>query len=200
MTNWICQHCTNVIRERSRAPACCSWCGHGDFQVEENGAGAFSDGMKQLPADSPPPGMVCPVALPEMQLRLFTLASGAPSRPRGERRRARRVRPKEHLEVRLCHIAPLQAVDISAIGLLIEHTSPFRPGLVCEVELRRSSRKVRLRGEVVRTFVSASRGSRGGVRYRSALQFLETPSALFDLLPELLEESAREPVRTPAPD
>ncbi len=200
MSNWICQYCTNVTRGRSRAPAYCSRCGHGNFQVEENGTGVFLHGMKQIPTGSPVPGTVSPVALPDLQLRRFTIVSNAPSQPRRERRRARRVRPKERLQVRLCQIAPLEAVDISAIGLLIEHTSPFRPGCVCEVELCRSSQKVRLRGEVVRTFVAAGGGSHGGVRYRSAVQFLETPAAIFDLLPELLEESAREPSHTPTPD
>jgi hypothetical protein len=140
------------------------------------------------------------VAFPDVELRRFTVVSDAAPAPRRERRRGKRVRPKERLEVRLCQIAPLEAVDISAFGLLIEHKSPFRPGCVCEVELWRTGRKVHLRGEVVRTFVANGGGSQTGLRYRSAVQFLETPPAIFELLPELSEEPAQQPVHTPSPD
>lgn len=188
MSDWTCQYCTNVIRGRSRAPAYCSRCGHASFQVD------------RISPHSRVPGTVSPVAFPDVELRRFTVVSDAAPAPRRERRRGKRVRPKERLEVRLCQIAPLEAVDISAFGLLIEHKSPFKPGCVCEVELWRTGRKVHLRGEVVRTFVANGGGSHAGLRYRSAVQFLETPPAIFELLPELSEEPAQQPVHTPSPD
>ena len=101
----------------------------------------------------------------------------------------RRVRPKARLDVRLCQIAVLEAVDVSSVGLLVEHTTPFKPGMCCEVELRRSGQTVRLRGEVIRSFAVKSAGSSGRLRYRTALQFLETPQAIYGLLPELVEKS-----------
>jgi hypothetical protein len=140
------------------------------------------------------------VAFPDVELRRFEVISEKAPSPRRERRRAKRVRPKERLGVRLCQIAPLEAVDISALGLLIEHKSPFKPGCVCEVELSRSGQNVRLRGEVVRTFVANGGGSQAGLRYRSAVQFLETPPAIFELLPELCEEPSQQPVHTPSPE
>ena len=188
MSDWTCHFCTNVIRGRSRAPAYCSRCGHTSFQVD------------RISPHSRVPGTVSPVPLPDVELRRFSVVSDTPSKPRRERRRAKRVRPKERLEVRLCRIGPLKVVDISPVGLLIEHKSPFAPGCVCEVELWRSGKTVRLRGEVVRTFVATGEGSHAGLRYRSAVQFLETPPAIFELLPELSEESAQQPVHTPAPE
>jgi hypothetical protein len=59
------------------------------------------------------------------------------------------------------------------------------------VELRRSGQTVRLRGEVVRSFVIRSEGSSGTLRYRTALRFPETPREIFGLLPELVEDSKR---------
>jgi hypothetical protein len=79
-------------------------------------------------------------------------------------------------------------VDVSSLGLLVEHTVPFTPREHCEVELRRSGQTVRLRGEVVRSFVIRREGSAGPLRYRTALQFLETPPEIFSLLPELVED------------
>jgi len=187
MSDWTCQFCTNIIRGRSRAPAYCSRCGHASFQVD------------RISPHSRVAGTVRPVAFPDVELRRFTVLPDAPASPRRERRRGKRVRPKERLEVRLCQIAPLEAVDISAFGLLIEHKSPFTPGCVCEVELWRSGRKVRLRGEVVRTFVADGGDRHTGLRYRSAVQFLETPPAIYELLPELSEDPAPQPVPTPAP-
>ena len=66
---------------------------------------------------------------------------------------------------------------------------PFKPRENCEVELSRSGQTVRLRGEVVRSFVVRHDGSTGSLRYRTALQFLETPQEIFSLLPELVEDS-----------
>jgi hypothetical protein len=138
--------------------------------------------------------------LDDVQLKRFKVIPGAPIKPGRERRRAKRIRPKEDLKVRLCQIAPLEAVDISAIGLLVEHGTPFKPGSVCEVELGRSGQTVRLRGEVVRTFVSNGDGSHPGLRYRTAIQFLETPKGIFELLPELSEEPSETPTSTPRAD
>jgi hypothetical protein len=105
-------------------------------------------------------------------------------------RRAKRIRPKDPLEVRLSRTTPLEAVNISATGLLVEHVRPFTPGSICEVELWRSSLGVRLRGEVVRSVVSGGgKGSHTGIRYRTAVHFLETPDIIFTLLPELHEEA-----------
>jgi hypothetical protein len=54
-----------------------------------------------------------------------------------------------------------------------------------------------LRGEVVRTFVANDGGRHPGIRYRTAVQFLETPKGIFDLLPELSEEPSETPTPTP---
>jgi len=90
--------------------------------------------------------------------------------------------------VRLSRHGPLPALDISATGLLVEHSAPFTPGAVCDVELCRAGRTIQLRGQVVRSFGAAGDGgSQPAVRYRTGVQFLEIPQGIFAFLPELSE-------------
>ena len=125
----------------------------------------------------------------DLQLRRFSVLPEAAPAPRRERRRAKRVRPKEPVHVRLSWGPPLPILDISAVGLLVELTRLVKPGTRCEVELERSGQTVRLRGEVVRSSVASGTGSDTGLQYRTAVQFLATPPALFTLVPELSEEA-----------
>jgi hypothetical protein len=116
------------------------------------------------------------------------IPSEAPG-PHERCRPAKRIRPKGPLEVRLARTASLEALDISATGLLVEYTRPFPPGSTCEVELWRFSQGIRLRAEVVRSFVSGGgKGSQTGIRYRTAVHFLETPPSIFVLIPELSDQ------------
>ena len=177
MPDWICRLCNNRVRERTHPPEYCSRCGVGNFAIAAERPRAESSG-------SSAPGLS-----PALQLERLTVIPSVAPAPRRERRRARRVQPKTHLHVRLCQIALLEAVDVSSVGLLVEHSFPFKPRENCEVELRRSGQTVRLRGEVVRSFVVRRDGSTGSLRYRTALQFLETPQEIFSLLPELVEDS-----------
>jgi hypothetical protein len=115
-------------------------------------------------------------------------APEAPEARKGSRP-AKRIQPKEPLEVRIARTASLQALNISATGLLVEYARPFPPGSICEVEVWRSSLGIRLRAKVVRSCVSGGgKGSQTGLCYRTAVHFLETPPAIFTLLPELSEE------------
>lgn len=177
MPDWTCRLCNNRVRERPRPPAYCPRCGVGNFAVAGERTRSESSGSS------------APVLSPALQLGRFTvIPTVAPKAPQ-ERRRARRVQPKTRLHVRICQIALLEAVDVSSVGLLVEHTFPLKLREHCEVELRRSGQTVRLRGEVVRSFVIRSEGSSGTLRYRTALRFPETPREIFGLLPELVEDS-----------
>jgi succinyl-CoA synthetase beta subunit len=94
------------------------------------------------------------------------------------------------MDVRLCRTAPLPILDISAGGLLVEHPTPFKPGTVCDVELERSGQKIHLRGEVVRSAVTRGGGGKaGGIRYLTAVEFLEPPETILSLLQGLSQES-----------
>jgi hypothetical protein len=106
-----------------------------------------------------------------------------------ERRRAKRIQPKEPVEVQFPRDALLKALDISETGLLVEDASPFKPGSICELDLRRSGRAIRLRVEVVRSVVAGGgKGSSTGIRYRTGFHFLENaPPAFFTLFGELSE-------------
>ncbi len=126
--------------------------------------------------------------LPDSPLGWRPLVAALPRR-NGERRRAKRVRPNELLEVHVFCYAHLPVLNISANGLLFEHTAPFPPGVACQLELERSGQRIRLRGEVVRSFVASIRGVNGTIHYRTAVQLLEAIPSLFAFLPELSEVS-----------
>ncbi len=117
-----------------------------------------------------------------------TVIAALPRRS-GERRRAKRVRPNEPLKVRVFCYAHMTVLNISANGLLFEHTAPFPPGLPCQLELERSGQRIRVRGEVVRSYVAAINDGHCAIQYRTAVQFQETFPPLFALLPELSEGS-----------
>ena len=189
MIDWICGVCSNVIRGRFRPPAYCPRCGIGKFEPTGADWGSAPGGAVQFPPEPTAPGPGTPAPSADIQMRRSGVTSDADAEPRPERRRAKRVRPREPLGVRLGHIAPLEALEVSAIGLLVEHATAFRPGAVCDLELWRSDQTIRLRGEVVRSFVSGGGGSDTRIRYCAAVQFLETPQTIFALVPELSEES-----------
>jgi len=189
VNDWICQICGNTIRDRSRAPSYCPRCGLGDFILVGDEPGSPADGVSAASTNVPSPRLspsrrLVEVANPPLTALPAALAPPSHCRP------AKRIRPKDPLEVRLPRTVPLQALDISATGLLVEHIRPFTPGSICEVELWRSSHGLRLRAEVVRSVVSGGgKGSHAGIRYRTAVHFLETPQSFFTLLPELSEEA-----------
>jgi len=162
MSDWFCQACGNRIRGRSQMPAYCSRCGLNKF--------LRTDG---------------PTASHATRTNGFPPACSTPE-PHRDRRSAMRVQPKEPLEVRLSWYGPLRALDISATGLLVEHSTPFTPGAIFDVHLCRAGQNIRLRGQVVRSSGAADEGGRPPlIRYRTGVQFLETPQAFFAFLPEL---------------
>jgi hypothetical protein len=174
-----------------RAPSFCPRCGLGDFSPVTEGERAAApvrttpSVSANFPSATTSPSV--PVA-PVQRQSLAPLAAVPESGPRT--RPAKRIRPNEPLEVRLPRTEPLQALNISATGLLVEHVKPFTPGSICEVEVWRSSLGIRLRAEVVRSVVSGGgKGSLSGMRYRTAVHFLETPQIIYTLLPELSEEA-----------
>ena len=126
---------------------------------------------------------------PLKSLMVPRTAIAALPRRYGERRRAKRVRPYKPLIVHVFCYAHLPVLNISATGFLFEHTAQFRPGVVCQLELERSGQRIRLCGEVVRSFVAAIREGDGAIQYRTAVQLQETSPPLFALLPELSQDS-----------
>ena len=189
MTDWACRICGNTVRGKTHSPSYCPRCSIGTFEAVGVSLASAQQRVSPIPLDPTPPRSK-PVAPPaEVEHRRVTNTPAAPEPP-PPCRPAKRIRPKDPLEVRLARITPLQALDISATGLLVEHARPFAPGSICEVELWRSSLGIRLRAEVVRSFVSGGgRGSQTGLRYRTAVHFLDTPRSIFMLLPELSEEA-----------
>lgn len=190
MPDWMCTLCGNTVLDRPRAPSYCGRCNVGEMIQ----LGSASDVSPTLP--SPPPPLPIAAASPAPLSDPIQGAQVAPAgaavstgRTRGPKP-AKRVQPREPLEVRFARSAPLDPVNISATGLLIEYVRPFTPGSVCDVELWRSESGLRLRAEVVRSVVSGGgKGSNGGMRYRTAVHFLKTPRGIFTLVPELSEEA-----------
>lgn len=190
MNDWACRTCGNTIRDRSRAPSYCPRCGLGEFILVVNGPAAPRDGVASVSGKFPSLGINASRLLAEIENRPLT-AVPVVSEPRPRSRPAKRIRPRDPLEVRLPQTGPLQALDISATGLLVEHIKPFTPGSICDVEVWRSSLGIRLRAEVVRSVVSGGgKGCHTGIRYRTAVHFLDAPQVIFTLLPELSEEAS----------
>jgi hypothetical protein len=188
MNDWTCQICAITVRDRSRAPGYCPHCGLAYFRRAGEPEATPPRGTSPVSLDPPALRTSQPAPVADAQHRHFTPMPGA-SEPGREGQPARRVRPKEPLEVRLARSASLQALNISMTGLLVEDIRPFTPGWECDVELWRSGRRVRLRGEVVRCCVSGGgKGNRKGLRYHTGVRFLEIPQTILALVPELSEE------------
>lgn len=190
MVDWTCSTCNNIVRGRALPPAYCSRCGQsqGRFIPIDSRPGSGSRTAASSSQESAPPkGMAAAPSL-NLQLRRLTAVLAVAQEPRQERRRTKRVRPKKRVDVRLCRTAALPVVDISAGGLSVEHTAPFKPGSVCEVELEGSGQTIRFRGEVVRSTVTGGAGKEKGIRYLTAVEFLEAPGTVLALLQELSEQ------------
>ena len=180
MSDWFCQACGNRIRGRTQVPTYCSRCGLNAFLQRSGPPVSQATDTAGFPRT-----FSSPVPPPDTPLRPPMPIPAGPA-PHRDRRSATRVQPKEPLEVRLSWHGPLQALDISATGLLVEHSTPFTPGAIFDVHLCRAGQKIRLRGQVVRSSGAADDGGRAPViRYRTGVQFLETPQSFFAFLPEL---------------
>ncbi len=183
MPDWICSICGKTFRGRLQVPLFCPRCGLGLFDPLEEETPPRSESNVAPPAEPP-----APPSAPVSESASALQAASTPVVPiHGPGPRpAKRIRPKEPLEVRFPRTIPLEALDISASGLLVEHAKPFPPGSICDLELWRAGLGVRVRAEVVRSVVSGGgKGSRSGVLYRTAVHFLETPQSIYMLLPEL---------------
>lgn len=180
MSEWFCQACGNRIRGRTQLPAYCPRCGLNRFLRPDGSMTSQATGTAEFPL-----ALGTPVPAADTPLQPPTPIPTVPE-PHRDRRSATRVQPKEPLEVRLSWHGPLRALDISATGLLVEHSTPFTPGVIFDVHLCRAGRRIQLRGKVVRSSGAADDGRRPPViRYRTGVQFLETPQAFFAFLPEL---------------
>ena len=188
MSDWICRFCGNTVRRRTQRPAYCPRCSMNKFEQRSERPAASTRSTAELPQAS------CSPAPPAgLQIRWLRTGTTDP-RPHRERRRAQRVQPKESLDVRLFRQALLQVLNISTNGLLVEHSMPFPPGAVCDVELGRSGRMIRLRGQVARSALTSVGKGPAAIRYRTGVQFLQTPETMFAVIPELL--GVPEPVRS----
>jgi predicted nucleic acid-binding Zn-ribbon protein len=179
MSDWICKFCGNTVRRRTQRPAYCPSCGLNKFKQTSERPAASTRNTPELPQASRDPALSA-----DLHFRRFRASTTVPG-PHRERRRAQRIQPKQPLEVRLFRQAPLQALDISANGLLVEHRMSFPPGAVCDVELCRTGRTIRLRGRVVRSALTGGGKGPVAIRYRTGVQFLDTPETIFAVLPEL---------------
>jgi hypothetical protein len=187
MPEWICRICGNVLLDSPRAPSYCARCGLGEFSRLDTTE--VTTPTEASPRRAPMAIAAAAMAPPPPPREARVAPTAAPkARPRNPTA-ARRVRPQEPLEVRFARSAPLAPLNISATGLLVEYVRPFSPGSICEVEIWRSELGLRLKAEVVRSVVSGGAKGSGGVRYQTAVRFLETPRAIYTLVPELGEEA-----------
>ena len=190
MSDWYCLLCRTAVRGATRMPTYCSRCGNTLFKRLEADSPSASCG--EPPSDHRPSSPVTSVPEPSSDLRVTLLKPipAAPA-PRKERRGAKRVQPHRPLHIEFSLDQPLQVMDISASGLVVEQETAFKFGTTYEADLRRSDQSLRLRLQVVRSFVVRTVGTSGpAIRYRTAFQFVDVvPPAFFTLIPELSEGS-----------
>ncbi len=191
MSDYVCRFCGHVVRGRARPPAYCPKCNL-TFFVQLHASTEVGVPPPPSPSPAAPPSQpetaesVSQEPMDDSQLRRL-LSSPTVKASRKERRAARRVQPSPPLELLLPRHVPIPVLDISTMGVLIEHESAFRFGETFDAEFRRAGRKVSLRAEVVRSAVSLVKSSSGSaIRYRTAFKFLDPPlPVLLALLPEL---------------
>lgn len=90
-----------------------------------------------------------------------------------ERRRGARHDYKDGFlppRVRLRPFMPVIVVNLSRSGVLVEGTTPLRPGSLIEVRLELAGAVMCVNGEVTRSFVASIRWQ-AGIRYRAAIAF-----------------------------
>jgi len=188
MSDWLCLFCRRVIRGVSDKPKFCPQCGLTLFRrldtdsSSPSGSGAPSGHRPSSHATS------VPEPSPSFQATQPKPISPAPA-PRKERRGSKRVKPCQPLQIQFSSNQPLQVLDISASGLIVEHEIGFKFGATYEAELKRSDKLLRLHLKVVRSLVVGKSGtSDSAIRYRTAFQFVDAvPPAFFTLIPELSE-------------
>ena len=71
---------------------------------------------------------------------------------------------------RLRPFLPVIVVNLSRTGVLVEGSTPLRPGSLIEVRLQLPAGVICVNGEVARSFVASIRWQ-AGIRYRAAIAF-----------------------------
>ena len=190
MSDWSCLFCGKAVRGKAQMPKYCSRCGLTLFKRLD--ADSPSASSSEPPSDHGPssPATSVPEPSPDLRVTLLKPIPAAPV-PRKERRGTKRVQPHQPLHIQFSLNQPLQVVDISASGLVVEQETAFKFGTTYEAELRRSDQSLQLCLQVVRSFVVRTAGASGpAIRYRTAFQFVDVvPPAFFTLIPELSEGS-----------
>ena len=149
VSDWFCRLCANQIRGQNTMPAYCPRCGSSKF--EQRNRAAASPAPSTAAALEQSSVYAAPSNNPMRRITTPSAGSG----PHRERRGAKRVHPKEPVEVRLSWLGPLKALNISATGLSLNtpHRSNPAPSAMCSfVELaERSSSAARWSGVPGRT-------------------------------------------------
>jgi len=187
VSNWKCLICGEVYPAVSCMPRYCSACGFNLFQESETISSSRPGRISpQREPYLPPPFRRRPS--PDSQV-LGSPPIAPVAVPRGERRRAKRVRPQRPLQILISTNKPLEILDISTSGLAVEHETAFSFGFNYEAEIGHSKQKIRLRLQMVRSLIGPTLGKgSSAIRYRTGFQFLDAlPPAFFTLIPELCE-------------
>lgn len=105
-----------------------------------------------------------------------------------ERRRAPRIRLRTPVGSRVFAVVEALLVDVSAVGALLEHAEPVRPGVACEVMIEGASEGLRLRCHVVRSTLIQRDGGGADRRvcYHTGVEFVNLTPAQTSFLEAMI--------------
>lgn len=105
-----------------------------------------------------------------------------------ERRREPRIRIRATVHSQVFATMDARVVDLSAVGALLEHVEPIRPGGACELVIEDTPEDLRLRCRIVRSVLTQPEeaAARRQIRYRTGVEFVDPSPAQTQLMEVLI--------------
>ncbi len=96
-----------------------------------------------------------------------------------ERRRSLRIKIRAPVHSQVFAILEARLVDLSAMGALVEHVEPIRPGGACELVVEGAPEDQHLRCRIVRSMVTQPQQAAvtREIRYQTGIEFVDLKPA-----------------------
>jgi hypothetical protein len=96
-----------------------------------------------------------------------------------ERRRSLRIKIRAPVHSQMFAVLEARLVDLSAMGALVEHVEPIRPGGACELVVEDTPEDQRLRCRIVRSMVTQPQQAAATreIRYQTGVEFVDLKPA-----------------------
>jgi hypothetical protein len=105
-----------------------------------------------------------------------------------ERRRSLRIKIRAPVHSQVIAMLEARLVDLSAMGALLEHAEPIRPGGACELVVEDAPEDQRLRCRIVRSMVTQPQQAAvtREIRYQTGVEFVDLKPAQSQFLEALI--------------